>query len=630
MSGAAVKASQGWAKIAAAALAAAVSAILIAWVHLGAPSIDDLRIQNAMLASIPRPDIAALPYAEFAPATPPFWHATRFGVARIEVDVPDPQADVALFTFRARDNYLVYINGKLAAPPLGTVADRSTIQGLNPRLTKLLPAHLKPGTNTIDILSATNGVNATLNYAYFGPYARLEPAYRHATALAHDTSLVAIIGAGMVLLFALALSPVIRKPALLLSTALLLLLTFINELHGIWTDAPWTYRNVYVFMTGVPLWIACAAFANEWTGGPAAYRRWFLMSGLAACALVAALFTVYPSSTATPITNVVQSVVGACALGFMIRHMFGFYYAAPPSSAAEVFVACVGLIMALTLLVTQSIALFIPIKIGVEGEAFTKLGTISLIVFIAVGLARNGVAIYQQAAINNQALAFKIYEKERELEANHVMLRDRQLERALHEERTRIMRDVHDGIGSQLLGLLLQARAHTPANQTLVAGLQAAIDDLYLVVDSLDDVHGSLETALGTFRSRIEPKCTAAGIDIVWRIEDIANARTFGPADVLQIYRILHEALSNAITHDDPKKLTIALRQEHNGVLLSLHADGTGTAVDGRTSSRALASMHQRAAAIEAQLDFVSDATGTCAKLLLPARETAPRSSANL
>lgn len=600
------------------ALAGVVSSLLVAWVHLGAPSIDDLEIDKALLASIPSPTIAALPNARFVPAAPPFWHSGRFGITRLEVDVPDPQVAVALFTLRARDNYIVYVNGVLAAPPLGIVADRSTVHGINPRLTRLLPAHLVRGKNTIDLLSATNGATATVNYVYFGPLERLEPAYRHATALAHDTSLVAIIAAGMVFLFALALSSVIRKPALVLVTALVLLLTFINELHGTWVDAPWTYRNVYVFMTGIPIWIACAAFANEWTNGPAAYRKWLLLSCIAACAMILAIFSVYPGPVATPITNVLQSAIGGCALAFMVQRMFRFYYTAPQSTAAEVFVACIGLTMAITLLVTQSVALFMPIKIGVQGEAFTKLGTISLIVFIAVGLARNGVSIYQQAAVNNQALALKIKQKEHELEANHVALRDRDRERALHDERTRIMRDVHDGIGSQLLGLLLQARACAPRNEGLILGLQAAIDDLYLVVDSLDDVHGSLETALGTFRSRIEPKCAAAGIAIVWQIEDTGNTRTFGPADVLQIYRILHDALSTALRHTSLRKLTFALRRDasRGGILLSFHDDGTGSDLSAQRIEHA--NMHQRAAAIGARLDVTSGATGTCVNLLLP------------
>lgn len=609
-----------WAKSAAVVLAAIVSALLIFWVHFGAPSIEDLGATEAQLAQIGGPDIGLLSGAQFVRATPPFWHKARFGVARLEVDVTDPQRSLGIFTIRARDNYLIYVNGILAAPPIGVVADRPTAHGILPRLTRLLPAHLQAGKNTIDVLSVTNGVNATLNYAYIGPFERLEPAYRHATALAYGTSIVAIIGAGMVLLFALALSPIIRRPALILATGSVLLLTLINELHGVWFDTPWPYGNVYVFMTGAPLWIACAAFANEWTGGPIAYRRWFLLSAPAACLSVAAIFAVYPSNVASPIAGVAQSVIGACALVFMIGRMFRFYASAPPNTAPEVFVACVGLAMALTLLVTQTAGFFVPIRIGIVGEAFTKLGTISIIVFIAVGLARNGVTIYQQAAANNDALALKINDKERELEAKHLMLRDRERERALHDERTRIMRDVHDGIGSQLLGLLLQARAQAPKNEALVAELQAAIDDLYLVVDSLDDVHSSLETALGTFRSRIEPKCAAAGVEIVWRVENIAGVRRRGPAEILQIYRILQEALSNALHRGKPKQITFSLRGERPGDPISLAVKDDGETLASHPEiGRSLDDMKRRAASIGAELAATSGTDGTTVELRLPA-----------
>lgn len=610
---------KGWEKLAALGFAGLVSWILIAWVDVTAPGIADLRVTSAKLAPLSHPDFNEVATAAFAPAKPPFWHAGRFGVARIVFDVARPAtSDLALMTRGSRDNYAVYVNGRLAAPIPGRLSNRPTIHAQHPRLTKLLPSLLRPGTNTLDVVSATNGAVATLNLVYLGPSDRLEPAFDHAYALAHDTSLVAAIAAGVVLLFALALAGIIRRPALIVSVAATLSLTLMNELHGLWADAPWTFQSVTVFLIGTPLWIACAAFANEWTNGPVAYRSWFVAAAILSLLTIVAIYTLLAPLPARNASNVVQSLVGLGSLGFMVQRLTRYYYHAPRSASAEIFVAAVGLIMALTLLVSQMV--FQSIDVGLRGEAFTKFGTISIIVFIAIGLARHGIGIYQIAELNNETLARKVADKERELEINHAQLRAQERERDLIAERGRIMRDVHDGIGSQLLGLLVQARSSTAKPSDMALGLQAAIDDLYLVVDSLDGVDGSLETALGMFRMRIEPKCTAAGIDIAWNVEDAGNTKALGPATVLQIYRILQEALSNAIRHGKPKRVTLSLQRssESSPISLTLKDDGIGFDPARHPAGRGLSNMKKRAASIGATLDITSDTTGTRVNLRLP------------
>jgi two-component system sensor histidine kinase UhpB len=317
----------------------------------------------------------------------------------------------------------------------------------------------------------------------------------------------------------------------------------------------------------------------------------------------------------------VSSILGGTALIFMTQRLFRHYWRAPASTWAEIAVATVGLTMAVAAFATQS--QFIPgftAMASVEGDAFSKLGALSIIAFIAVGLARQGTGLYHLANLNNETLKRRVAEKERELEANHALLRDQERERTLAAERGRIMRDVHDGIGSQLLGLMIQARAGQSKPEAMTAGLQAAIDDLYLVVDSLDGVDGALETALGTFRTRIEPKCKAAGIDIVWRVEDVGADKTQGPATVLQVYRILQEALSNAIRHARPSRVGFELKRDksNDAIALSLHDNGSGFDVAKQQIGRGLANMRKRAASIGAELDITSGANGTCVKLVLP------------
>ena len=614
-----------WAKALSILLAGIASWLLVTWVDVYSPGISDLQVRSMELAALSTPNPAALAQATFVPAQSArdtFRHAGRFGVARLKFLVRDPQSEgLALFVRRVRDNYAVYVNGRLALPAPGLLAERSTLHGFHPRFVRLLPTFLVTGQNTVDILSARNATQSALREVYFGPASRLEPAFRHAQTIVHDNAETAALAAGIVLLFALAMSPLVR-PALTLTIAVTLALLVARLLHTLWVNEPWPQapRDVYLNVVAPLIWVACAAFINEWTDGSATYRRWFVAAGALCSLVVIGLFLAIDCAQANVVSSYAEAIAGIAALSFMAQRLVRHYFAAPPAAAAEIFVACIGLAMAGASVVTQNDLLPFLSRSAIQGEAFAQLGTLAIICFVAMGLARHGTAVYQLAALNNETLRRRVAEKESELEANHALLREQERERTLAGERSRIMRDVHDGIGSQLLGLLVQARSGAAKSNDMMTGLQAAIDDLYLVVDSLDGVDGSLETALGTFRSRIEPKCTAAGVEVGWEMEDIKHTKPFGPATILQIYRILQEALSNAIRHGRPKRVVFSLRWQSPGGPLSLllNDDGAGFETRSSPTGRGIANMRKRAASIGAHLDITSGATGTCVHLSLP------------
>jgi signal transduction histidine kinase len=610
-----------WTKIAAILLAALTGSLLVAWTIVGNPPIEDLHVEQMQLAPLNRPDIAEVATAVFVTQTRPLRHKGPYGVARITLDVTDPNARLALFSYRVSDNYAVYLNGHLAAPAPGVLSERSTLHGHHPRLVLLLPPLLKQGVNTLDIISARNGPRSTIGRTYLGPAARLQPAYRHARTMAIDTAELATIAAGMVLLFALALSPMVR-PALTLTVVLTMAFFVLRHLHTLWVDYPWTqlFRDIYLNATAIPVWISIAAFTNEWTGGPAHLRRWLTIAAFANWAYIGAWYAIAPRDLAFAAVGTHEGVVGLCTMAYIVDRLIGHYTRAPSSAAPEIFVACIGHCIAAASITTQTLLPLISTSYLPQTDEFSQLAAMTFITFIAVGLARHGVGIYQLAALNNETLARQVRDKERELEANHALLREQERERTLADERSRIMRDMHDGIGSQLLGLLVQTRNVATLPPAISAGLQAAIDDLYLVVDSLDAVDGSLEIALGTFRTRIEPKCVASGIEIGWNVECAANAKPLSPASVLQIYRILQEALSNAIRHGKPKHIEFALRQEpsDNAVSLTLKDNGAGFDLNASQNGRGLANMRQRAASIGAHLNVTSGPAGTSVKLTLP------------
>jgi signal transduction histidine kinase len=126
------------------------------------------------------------------------------------------------------------------------------------------------------------------------------------------------------------------------------------------------------------------------------------------------------------------------------------------------------------------------------------------------------------------------------------------------KERARILNDMHDGVGSHLLGLIIQLRGGAVETPKIVASLETCIDDLRLIVASLDAAELDLAHALGDLRVRVEPRFTAAGIGLQWDVE-VAFPRADGAA-VMQCLRALQEMLTNALRHSGSSRVEVKVR----------------------------------------------------------------------
>jgi signal transduction histidine kinase len=91
------------------------------------------------------------------------------------------------------------------------------------------------------------------------------------------------------------------------------------------------------------------------------------------------------------------------------------------------------------------------------------------------------------------------------------------------------MRDVHDGVGGQLVSALsLVERGHADAN-AVAETIRAALEDLRLVIDSMDPLEDDLLSVLGSVRSRLEPRLARHGLRFAWQVADVPPSRDSGP-----------------------------------------------------------------------------------------------------
>ena len=250
------------------------------------------------------------------------------------------------------------------------------------------------------------------------------------------------------------------------------------------------------------------------------------------------------------------------------------------------------------------------------------LGILALAVLLLFGIVRRARMISRRLEHANAVLDARIAEKEAELEATAALLRQREAEAAVQGERSRIMRDLHDGLGSQLMSIMLSARVGIAEPAAVAEGLQAVIDEMRLMVDSMDSVGESLSSALATFKARVEPRITVTGIAFDWHEDvSIAAISDFGPRDVLQIFRVLQEAVTNALKHAECSRIAVEARRQGDNLLLTVEDDGKGITRQGE-AGHGLVNMQHRAAKLEGTVAIEPGKAGrgTRITLLVPLR----------
>lgn len=195
-----------------------------------------------------------------------------------------------------------------------------------------------------------------------------------------------------------------------------------------------------------------------------------------------------------------------------------------------------------------------------------------------------------------------------------------EVEHAVGIERERLMREMHDGIGSNLVTALAVVRKQGEA-PVAEETLQRAITDLKLTVDSLAPVEGDVVALLANLRHRMEPDMEKAGVKCIWRVEPCPSLDWLDAPNALHMLRIIQEGVGNVLTHSGARNITISCQpSEKNaraGVELMLTDDGQGFDPGSVTGKgRGLANMQTRASQLGAELRMAS-AVGTGSRLSL-------------
>ena len=224
------------------------------------------------------------------------------------------------------------------------------------------------------------------------------------------------------------------------------------------------------------------------------------------------------------------------------------------------------------------------------------------------------------------SLETRLEAKEHELAQAFEKQKHVERKQTLLTERRRIMRDMHDGLGGQLVSIIALTERNGDGDDSrdnsnrIQGAARTALEDLRLLVSSLD-IEDDISGMLGTYRERLEAQLSAHDIALEWRMIELPNFSGLTPTIALQILRIMQEASTNVIKHAEASRLivsfSLATAMGPRRLTIDILDDGVGYAA-APTNGHGLKNMKSRAEAIGAKVSCESSEAGSLVRLQLP------------
>ena len=182
------------------------------------------------------------------------------------------------------------------------------------------------------------------------------------------------------------------------------------------------------------------------------------------------------------------------------------------------------------------------------------------------------------------------------------------------QERTRLARDLHDGLGGLLSGVKIQLSGLTPmvkeAPQQAIVGktlhhLDNAVDELRRIAKSMMP-EVLLSYGLGEAAKEYCNGLQNSGIPVTCQVYKYKN--DMDHARQVTMYRIMQELVNNAVKHAQASQILVQLQQSGNRIFLTVEDDGKGFDIRKMDSlhGAGLANIRSRVEMLQGKMDLQS------------------------
>lgn len=197
------------------------------------------------------------------------------------------------------------------------------------------------------------------------------------------------------------------------------------------------------------------------------------------------------------------------------------------------------------------------------------------------------------------------------------------LTQALEAERQRIGMDLHDQTLADLTRLTrrVERMTHLPEVsgemlEPLARSLQFCMHDLRQIIEEAKPSILQLFGMVQAIETYLDRSVRDSGASIAWEIADDSK----GMVDELEqgvatsLFRIVQEAINNAIRHGQPDRIVVTLRRREDWLTVEINDDGAGLDTSGNSTGHGIGNMKTRARLISARFGIGKNRNGpgTC------------------
>ncbi len=538
-----------------------------------------------------------------------------------EFTVADSQASAlwAVYFLSLYDGGRISING-VPAGNVQTSTETTTFHHVRPYLFQIPPKLLHDGVNQLEVVWASRETQTLISQILVAPLERITSDYHRRLFWQNDMAQVALVYALVIAAMLLGIFMLRRnqRSYLLLGLSAIgcAIVVFVYALPPMayWLFPYWRF----VHIAGIALFTQCAWLFLITQGQPK--NRWFpkfcIFWGTLGPTVYLLNFWLYDDSFFRSfegfwgVSSGVMGLYPVTILGMSALQQFSW----------RKLVFLLATLMAIFVGVMD--ILFQTFGKSQFGNFGYSLQVVSSAWLTALASVLIGDFISSLSEQDNQqrAMTQRLAEQESVLVSLYESNQQNERDRATLEERQRIMQDIHDGLGSQLISsLAMSEKGALTVDQTNVL-LRECIDDLRLAIDSMDTIEGNDDQfglAAGNLRFRMEPRLRVAGIALHWDTSGLPGDNVVPAAQTLPLLRIMQETISNALKHAGASQISVRINVVDQQLTMEIQDNGRGFDIDIVRMGKGLSGIQKRARGMDAVLNINSNA-GTLIRLILP------------
>jgi len=200
----------------------------------------------------------------------------------------------------------------------------------------------------------------------------------------------------------------------------------------------------------------------------------------------------------------------------------------------------------------------------------------------------------------------KQLEQEKQLAATQAVLEGET------QERSRLARDLHDGLGSMLTGIKLNLMEMKKGVKLEYPDVERFDKALGLLDNSVQEMrrvaHHLMPDSLSRFglKPAVEDFCRSFAPTVVF--DYFGDGTRLDPMMEVVIYRSIHELVNNAMKYSGASQILVQIMQEPNRIAFTVQDDGCGFDPSAETKGTGLQNIHDRIASYNGVINIDSKA----------------------